>query len=201
MPASALAGIFFDEQDANLFLVDAARLRADALKHSVLPRLRVLMNVAIARIREWYGIEVLEDSIISMFPNFREKRYKHALTHKYDAAFVGLGGQRKAKWPGVARRDGKPVGHPEEQVRQESGSHRKIIMICYWSKKSTHVSPFCGGSMHKLGFLDFHTRLLRIDKAGDPLAKLDEATNWEQFVQFLSKPAKTKKIRCRRQRL
>lgn len=110
MILSAPSDISFDDQDANLFLVDDARLRADALKHSVLPRLRVVMNSAISLIRDIYGIEVLDDSIISVFPNFREKRYKdNELTHKYDSVFVGLGGQRKAKWPGFSRKDGKPV--------------------------------------------------------------------------------------------
>ena len=55
--------IFFDEQDASLFLVDDARLRADALKHSLVSRLRRVMNAAIAGIRDIYGIEVLDDSI------------------------------------------------------------------------------------------------------------------------------------------
>jgi 5-methylcytosine-specific restriction endonuclease McrA len=110
MTLSVLSDITFDEQDANLFLVDDARLRADALKHSVLPRLRVVMNSAIALMREVYGIEVLDDSIVSVFPNFREKRYKdNELTHQYDSVFVGLGGQRKAKWPGFSRKDRKPV--------------------------------------------------------------------------------------------
>ncbi|MFN9546563.1 MAG: HNH endonuclease [Cyanobacteriota bacterium] len=110
MTLSALSGIYFDEQDVNLFLVDDARLRADALKHSVLPRLRVVMHSAIALIREIYGIEVLDDSIISVFPNFREKRYKNnELTHRYSSAFVGLGGQRQPRWPGFSRKDGKPV--------------------------------------------------------------------------------------------
>ncbi|MDX9715356.1 MAG: HNH endonuclease [Dissulfurispiraceae bacterium] len=108
MNFKALSDIIFDEQDANLFLVDDPRLRADALKHSVLPRLRVLMNTAISHIREIYGIEALDDSIVSVFPNFREKRDKE-LTIKYDSAFVGIGGQRKAKWPGFARKDGKLV--------------------------------------------------------------------------------------------
>jgi len=111
--ASALHGLLdiaFDEQDTNLFLVDDARLRADALKHSVLPRLRVVMNSAIALIREVYRIDVLEDSIVSVFPNFREKRYKdNELRLKYESVFVGLGGQRKARWTGLSRRDGKPV--------------------------------------------------------------------------------------------
>ena len=48
----ALADITFDSQDANLFLVDDARLRADALKHSVLPRLRVVMNAAVALVQD-----------------------------------------------------------------------------------------------------------------------------------------------------
>ncbi len=108
MSIQALSGITFDEQDTNLFLVDNARLRADALKHSVLPRLRVMMNVAIALIRDIYGIEALEDSTVSVYPNFRQKR-DHELLIKYESVFVGLGGQRKAKWLGFSRKDGKSV--------------------------------------------------------------------------------------------
>jgi hypothetical protein len=110
MTLSALSGITFDEQDSNLFLVDDARLRADALRHSVLPRLRVVMNSAVALIRDIFMIEALDDSIVSVFPNFREKRHKNnELRLKYISVFVGLGGQRKAKWPGFSRKDGKPV--------------------------------------------------------------------------------------------
>jgi hypothetical protein len=108
MSIQALSGIAFDEQDANLFLVDDARLRADALKHSVLPRLRLMMNAAIGLIRDIYGIEALEDSIVSVYPNFRQKRDNELLV-KYEEVFVGLGGQRKAKWPGFSRKDGKLV--------------------------------------------------------------------------------------------
>ena len=39
--------------------------------------------------------------------------------------------------------------------------------------------------MHQLGFLDFNTRLNRIDKAGDPLSKLNQAIDWEQFRPIL----------------
>ncbi len=108
MSLSALSRISFDEQDANLFLVDDARLRADALKHSILPRLRAVMNAAITLIRDIYSIEVLDDSIVSVYPNFRQKR-DNELQIKYEDVFVGLGGQRKAKWPGFSRKDGKPV--------------------------------------------------------------------------------------------
>ena len=107
---SPLDDISFDKDDANLFQVDDARLRADALKHSVLPRLRVVMNVAVALIQEIYGIDVLEDSTFSVYPSFREKRYKNEeLRFRYEAAYVGIGGKRKPSWPGFARKDGKPV--------------------------------------------------------------------------------------------
>ncbi len=106
--ARTLPDISFDEQDANLFRIEDARLRADALKHSVLPRLQVVMNEAIASIREKFGIEALADSIISIYPNFRTKRTSE-LKHFYDSVFVGLGGQRSNKWPGFTRQDGKPV--------------------------------------------------------------------------------------------
>jgi 5-methylcytosine-specific restriction endonuclease McrA len=104
-----LADITFDEQDRNLFQVSDARLRADALKHSVLPRLHAVLNEAIVSIRRVYGIEALDDSIVSFFPHFRQKRERE-LDHLYEAAFAGLGGKRvKNKWYGVTRKDNKPV--------------------------------------------------------------------------------------------
>lgn len=107
---SALDDITFDKDDANLFQVDDARLSADALRHSVLPRMRVVMNTAVALIREIYGIETLENSTFSVYPSFREKRYKNEeLRFRYEAAYVGLGGHRKPNWAGFARKDGKPV--------------------------------------------------------------------------------------------
>lgn len=39
--------------------------------------------------------------------------------------------------------------------------------------------------MKQLGFLDFDIRLSRIDKAGDPLVKLDNTVNWEIFRPIL----------------
>lgn len=108
MARPALTDITFDEQDANLFLVKDARLRADALKHSILPRLQAVMNEAIMSIRNVLGIEALADSIVSVAPNFRTKR-TNELEHLYDTVLVALGGQRKDKWPGFSRSDGKPV--------------------------------------------------------------------------------------------
>ena len=103
-----ISDISFDEQDANLFLVEDAQLRADALKHSVLPRLQIVINEAIALVKEIYEVEALDDSIVSKYPNFRGGRTSK-IEFQYDSAFVGLGGQRKAKWPGFTRKDGKEV--------------------------------------------------------------------------------------------
>ena len=44
--------------------------------------------------------------------------------------------------------------------------------------------------MHQPGFSDCHTRLQRIDQAGDPLARLGEAINWEQFRPLLGQARK-----------
>lgn len=104
----SISSIVFDEQDSHLFLVEDAQLRADALKHSVLPRLQVVMNEAISVIREIYDVEALEDSIVSTYPNFRTKRSIDIKIY-YDSVFVGLGGQRKPQWSGFSRKDGKTV--------------------------------------------------------------------------------------------
>ena len=47
--------------------------------------------------------------------------------------------------------------------------------------------------MIQLGFLDFSTRLQRIDKAGDPLEKINAAIDWEVFRPMLEKTRKKEK--------
>ena len=47
--------------------------------------------------------------------------------------------------------------------------------------------------MRQLGFLDFDIRLNRIDKAGDPLSKLDKAVDWEIFRPLLEKARQKEK--------
>jgi hypothetical protein len=104
-----LDDISFDESYRNLFQVDDARLRADALKHSIVPRLRVVLNNCIAFIKDIYDIDALEDSRVSWYPHFRLKREKE-LTHLYESAYASLGGkQDKEKWRGFNRKDGKVV--------------------------------------------------------------------------------------------
>ena len=56
--------------------------------------------------------------------------------------------------------------------------------------------------MNQPGFLDFDIRLHHIDKAGDPLTKIDKAIDWELFRPNLEQARKKgKKIGCRRQGL
>lgn len=101
--------ISFDESDKNLFQVEDPRLRADALRHSILPRMHVVLNEAIAGIRNIFGVDVFEDSIVTYWPHFRTRR-ESDLNHLYDSAFVGIAGRRvKEKWLGMTRKDGKPV--------------------------------------------------------------------------------------------
>ena len=137
----SLEDISFDDQDKNLFQVPDARLRADALKHSILPRLHALLNESIALIREIYGLEALEDSRVSYFPHFRSKRTQE-LEHLYDNAFVGLGGKgTKDKWHGVARKDGKPAQIlPFRLAFTLSEEGLEIIFENHWLKGLTDES-------------------------------------------------------------
>jgi hypothetical protein len=97
--------VSFDETYKNLFQVDDARLRADALKYAVVPRLRVILNNSIALIKDIYGIDALSDSRISFFPQFRPKR-DNELTNLYETAAASLGGKvDKKRWNGFNRKD------------------------------------------------------------------------------------------------
>jgi hypothetical protein len=107
---NSLKDISFDESDKNLFQVDDPRLRADAIRFSILPRIHNVFNTSISAIFKVYGTDVYEDSIASYFPHFRTKR-DNELEYMYDTAYVGLGGKRskKPKWHGLKRKDNKPV--------------------------------------------------------------------------------------------
>lgn len=144
-----LEQISFDESDKNLFRVDDPRLRADAIKHSILPRLRFALNGCISLVERVYEIEVFNDSIVSLYPHFRPKR-ENELKHLYEAAYAGLGGKRmKDKWHGVERKDGKPVQFlPFRYGLQLTEDGLVIFLENYWLKGLTDNS-------HKKLF-DFH---------------------------------------------
>lgn len=130
-----LKDISFDENDLNLFQVDNPRLRADALRHSVLPKLLVVLNGCLTMIRNVYGVEALDDSIVSQSPNFRTRRNTE-LKLLYSWTAVGLGGKgAKGKWSGFSRKDGKPVQALPflyQIVIEEDGM--KICLQNYWLK-------------------------------------------------------------------
>ena len=144
-----LEKISFDDSDKNLFQVDDPPLRADAIKHSILPRLRFALNGCISLIERVYETEVFDDSIISFYPQFRRKR-ENELKHLYEAAYAGLGGKRaKGKWFGVERKDGKPVQFlPFRYGLQLTEDGLVIFLENYWLKGLTDNS-------HKKLF-DFH---------------------------------------------
>ena len=110
MMSMQLDQISFDESDKNLFQVDDTRLRADAIRFSILPRLYNVFNEAVAKVAEVYQTDVLQDSMVSYYPHFRTKR-DNELKHVYDTAYVGLGGKRSkhGKWKGLKKKDNKTV--------------------------------------------------------------------------------------------
>ncbi|MCX7088350.1 MAG: HNH endonuclease [Methylococcales bacterium] len=144
-----ISEISFDDSYKNLFQVDDARLRADALKHSVVPRLRVVLNGSIAFIKNIYNLDALEDSRVSCYPNFRPKR-ENELTLLYQSAYASLGGKRdKEKWRGFNRKGGKVVQllpFRYGYILEEEGLYFQLEN--YWLKGLTDES-------HKKLF-DFH---------------------------------------------
>jgi len=140
--------ITFDEADQNLFQVDDPRLRADALQHSVLPRLHVLLNQCVALIGQVYEIDVFQDSIVSYFPHFRQRRSRE-LRLLYHAAYVSLGGKRtKNKWHGFQRVDSKPVQIVPFRLGIALSCDGIRLMLEHWPMRLTD------GSYRKL--LQFH---------------------------------------------
>jgi hypothetical protein len=105
-----ITDIVFDEEDAKLLkLKTDLLLKAKGIRYSILPKLNVVIEEALSRIRKIYGVEVFnEGSIITSSPNFREKR-DNELKVDYDSARIGLTGSRTPIWKGFSRKDCKPV--------------------------------------------------------------------------------------------
>jgi hypothetical protein len=110
MEKARINNITLDEEDAALFnLKGDFLLKAKAIKYSILPKLNVLLEETVSRIRKIYGVEVFsENSIIHSAPNFREKR-ENDLKIDYTYAFWGLGASRLPIWRRFKRIDSKPT--------------------------------------------------------------------------------------------
>ncbi|MDR3366828.1 MAG: HNH endonuclease [Prevotellaceae bacterium] len=110
MEKANLKHIALDAEDAALFsLNEDLLLKAKSIKYSILPKLNILLEETLSRIRKIYNIEVLnENSIIHSAPNFREKR-DSKLKIDYTYAFIGFGGSRQPIWEGFKRKDNQPT--------------------------------------------------------------------------------------------
>lgn len=102
-----LEDISFDLDDKNLFLVDDLKLKADAIRHSILPKLEVITNETVSLLNQVYRTDPLELSTIIKFPNFRKNRIKE-LAIDYTEAEAGIGPKRsRTLWTAVNRVNGE----------------------------------------------------------------------------------------------
>ncbi|TKK64871.1 HNH endonuclease [Ilyomonas limi] len=100
--------VSFDLDDKNLFLVDDLKLRAEAIRHSILPRLEIITNHSISLTNERFKINVLELSTVLKFPNFRKTRAKE-FDIDYTRSEAGLGGKRNVElWKSMLKKNGEP---------------------------------------------------------------------------------------------
>lgn len=97
----------FDLDDKNLFLVDDLKLKADAIRHSILPKLEIITNHTIGLIEQVYSVDALHFSTILKFPSFRRTRTKD-FTIDYSSSEAGLGAKRNGSiWTAMERQNGK----------------------------------------------------------------------------------------------
>lgn len=106
----SISDINFDEEDCKLFSLSGdLLLKANSIRYSILPKLKILLEYSLSKIRILYGIEVFNEySIIHSWPSYREKRNKPLLAN-YESAFMGIGGSRISVWKGFERDDGKDI--------------------------------------------------------------------------------------------
>lgn len=99
--------ISFDFDDKNLFAVDDLKLKAEAIKNSILPKLETICNHTIATLDSVYEINTLEYSTVLKFPAFR-KDQNTGFKIDYFSSEAGLGGKRDKKmWGNVLTKKDK----------------------------------------------------------------------------------------------
>ena len=103
-----LDSISFDHQDKDLFLLDNLSLKADAIKHSILPRMTVIANELVFIMNQIYGFNILEDSSIVKSPNFRTTKNRASVKLNYNYCISGISGVRKNNyWIGFEKKNSK----------------------------------------------------------------------------------------------
>jgi len=105
-----LESITFDKDDKTLFAISDLQLKADAIRYSILPKLKIIANELAARIIDIYKVDYFEHSSFGKSPHFRKSNRLEELKTDYHSASVSLTGQRKwDKWHGLKRKSGKPA--------------------------------------------------------------------------------------------
>lgn len=111
MEKAKFEDVTLDYEDAKIFQLKDTELliKAKAIKYSIVPKLNILLEEALSRIRRVYGIEVFNEGMhLYSTPNYRENR-ESDFTVNYDSAMIGITGARKEIWKGFKRLDNKPV--------------------------------------------------------------------------------------------
>ena len=174
--------INFDLDDKNLFLVDDLQLKADAIRHSILPKLEIIANKTTALINEVYQTNVFELSTILKFPNFRKTRTKE-LTVDYTTSEAGLGAKRSAEiWKTVLRKNGEqPMILPFSQTfcLDEEGLHFYFLTIRYGLKLKSYKS-----------FYEFHIDNYQQVENITFEANVKLSKQLDEYKQFLFSPQK-----------
>lgn len=104
--------LIIDEEDRKLFLINDNALKAEALRHSILPRLENLLYIIIKEINDIYQIDLLEESKISKSSNFRNSNRNEPVKINYDACSVWLSGKIKPNyWKSLIKKTGEISQH------------------------------------------------------------------------------------------
>jgi len=152
MQKEKIKNIVFDEEDAKLFeLTGDLLLKAKSIRYSIIPKLNVILEEALLRVRKIYDIEVFSDKTISICssPNFRQDR-KGDMQMKMDYkwANVGITGTRADIWKAFSKKDGNSVKIIPYVFAFEIYS--KAITLCFTCRHKLSIS-----NSSQVKFLDF----------------------------------------------
>lgn len=110
MEKAKIEDVTFDEEDVKLLMLKSdLLLKAKGIQYSILPKLNVILEEALSRVRRIYGVEVFDNhSTVCSAPAFREHR-KNEMKRDYNYGMVGITGTGKLIWHGFTKKDGRPV--------------------------------------------------------------------------------------------
>lgn len=137
-PKGNANGNWFDIEDAELFQLADAHLKAQALRYDVLPRMEILLQRAVARIGDVFGPDSFHLSTLVTLPAFRTTRRMEDVTHHYTSCEAGMSGKRTIVWPGIERHDGKAAKiFPFRLTLGLSAKGISPSLYCWWGRPYT----------------------------------------------------------------